>query len=185
MKPLQTRIVCAAVATVALAAVSSRAQNVIVTANLSDASLGGGNFAYTLTINNTGTEAVDALWLGWIPGVFNIANPTSAGNLQGWSSSPVSSSIQYAGNSGNAIAHGGTGTFTFDSTSTPAQFTSHAAGESWIYGINYSPQFGSTANADMQQFFLNVVPEPSTTSLVGLGALGLAGTLRRRLFSRQ
>lgn len=168
------------VAALAASAAAAQAQNVNVsTSTLSDAPLGGGVFAYTLTINNTGTEAVDALWVGWIPGGFFISSPTSAANLQGWSSSPVSSSIQYGGTSGTAIQPGHSGTFTFDSTTTPTQM---AGGDdvSWAYGVNTS-SFGASANADNQQFDAKVVPEPSTIGLLAMGSLGLLGTLRRKI----
>lgn len=156
-----------------------QAQNVVITTStLSDTALGGGEYAYTLTVNNTGTEAVDALWVGWIPGHFYINSPTSTANLQGWNSTPELNSIQYGGDSGDAIQPGHSGTFTFDSTTTPAQM---AAGDdiSWAYGVN-TPSFGSNLNADDQQFSPQAVPEPSTLGLIAIGSLGVPASLRRK-----
>lgn len=171
-------------AILAASAISSQAQNVIVNATLTDVPGTGGVFDYTLTLHNTGSEAVESLWVGWIPGVFDINSPTSLGNNLGWTSNPDSASIQYGGTSGTAIASGGTGVFTFDSTSTPAQFMSHAAGDSTAYGVNAANgQLSFTlSGADTETFNPTVVvtPEPSTFGLVVISSLGLLGTLLRK-----
>src|ERR1700722_6262168 len=88
----------------ALSALSSHAQNVNVTGTLTYVQGAGGVYDYTLTLSNSGPEAVESFWLGWIPGVFDVANPTIVGNTLGWSSSVLSSSIQYGGSTGTALA---------------------------------------------------------------------------------
>src|SRR5271170_6879094 len=101
----------------ALSAISAQAQDVAVTGTLTDVPGGGGVFDYTLTLKNTGSEAVEGLWLGWalssLP-VFNVASPTAAGNNLGWVSPVDGNSTQYGGSpSETTLAPGSTGTFTF------------------------------------------------------------------------
>jgi len=169
-------------AILAASAISSQAQNVVVNGTLSYVPGAGSVFDYTLTIHNTGTEAVESLWVGWIPGVFDINSPTSVGNNLGWSSSADGNSIQYLGTGTTAIASGGTGVFTFDSTSTPAQFMSDAAGDSTAYGVNAANgQLSFTlSGADTETFNPTVVPEPSMAALFGIGAFGLGLARWRR-----
>jgi hypothetical protein len=85
---------------------SSDAQDVAVTGTLTDVQGTGSTFDYTLTLDNTGTEAVQSLWVGWVPGSFNIDAPTSVGNNLGWSSTVDGNSIQYGGTAGSALAAG-------------------------------------------------------------------------------
>lgn len=170
-------------AILAASAISSQAQNVIVNATLTDVPGTGGAFDYTFTLHNTGSEAIESLWIGWVPGVFDINSPTSVGNNRGWGSAADGDSIQYLGTAGTAIASGGTGVFTFDSTSTPAQFMSGAAGDSTAYGVNAANGQLSfvLSGADSETFNPTVVvPEPSTFGLVAISSLGLMGTLRRK-----
>jgi hypothetical protein len=92
----------------------------------------------------------------------------------------VANSIQFGGTPGTAIAGGGgTGIFTFDSTSTPAQFMAGTSGESWAYGVNASP-FGATPGPDNDQFTPTLTPEPSTFGMFAIGSLGLLGAFRRK-----
>ena len=184
MKPKLSliRFSLAVAAALAVSAISSQAQNVNVTATLTDVPAGGGVFDYTFTLHNAGPEAVSSLWIGWIPGVFDISNPSNPGNNLGWSSAvSFGASLQYAG--GTALASGGTGIFTFDSTSTPAQFMSHAAGDSTAYGVNaINGQLSlSLSPPDTETFNPTVVPEPSTFGLLAAGSLGFLGALRRKL----
>lgn len=115
---------------------ATQAGNVNVTGNLTYVQGTGGVYDYTLTFSNSGPESVESLWLGWMIGLFDITSPTDAGNSLGWSSDVDGNSIQYGGTSGTALAAGGTATFTFDSTSTPANFQSGTAGPSVAYGVN-------------------------------------------------
>src|SRR5580698_230905 len=67
-------------------AISGQAQDVNVTGTLTYVQGTGGVYDYTLTLSNAGPEAVESLWLGWTVGVFDIADPTSAGNSLSWRS---------------------------------------------------------------------------------------------------
>ncbi len=186
MKPKLTPIDFSLViaAALAMATFSSQAQNVQVTDSLTAVAAAGGVFDYTLQLNNTGSEAIQSLWLGWVPGSFNIANPTSAGNNLGWTSVLDGSSIQYGGAAGTALAAGHSGTFTFDSTTTPAEFMAQTgqAGQSTAYGVNAANGQLSffLSPPDTEVFALTVTPEPSTFAILALGSLGFLGVLRRK-----
>ena len=177
------RITLAVAAGLAVSAVSSHAQNVNVTGTLTDVPLGGGVYDYTLTLHNVGPEPVTSLWFGWKVGNFNIANPTSPGNLQAWTSTPVSSSVQYGGSPATEIPSGGFGVFTVDSTSTPAQFMAGTSGASVAYGVN-AQQFGIfNTTLDSELFNPSLAPEPSTFSMVAVGSFVFLGALGRKLRS--
>jgi hypothetical protein len=186
MKPKLTPIdfSLAIAAALAMATLSSQAQNVQVTDSLTAVAAAGGVFDYTLQLNNTGGEAIQSLWLGWVPGSFNIANPTSAGNNLGWTSVLDGSSIQYGGTAGTALAAGHSGMFTFDSTTTPAEFMAQTgqAGQSTAYGVNAANGQLSLflSPPDTEVFALTVTPEPSTFAILALGSLGFLGVLRRK-----
>jgi hypothetical protein len=172
-------------AALAASTLSSQAQNVNLTTSLTPVTAAGGVFDYTLTLNNTGPEAIESLWLGWVPGSFNIANPSIAGNNLGWTSILDGNSIQYEGTAGTALAAGHSGTFTFDSTTTPAEFMAQTgqAGDSTAYGVNAANgQLSLTLSPpDTEVFALTtVVPEPSTFAILALGSLVFLGVLRRK-----
>lgn len=189
MKPklIPIRISTAVAVSMAIFTLSSTANaGVTVTGSLTYVPAAGGVYDYTLTLNNTGTEAVESLWLGWIPGSFNIANPSAPGNNLGWSSSLDGPSIQYLGTAGTALAPGASGMFTFDSTTTPAQFQAQTglAGQSTAYGVNaIHGQLSLTLSPpDTETFGLTVVPEPSTLALIAIGSLGFLCFAQRRHF---
>jgi len=165
-----------------LSAICACGQNVEVSGSLTDVAVGGGVFAYTLTLENTGSESIESLWLGWALSsnpVFNVINPTNVGNGLGWASNIDGNSVKYGGSpSETLIATGGTGVFTFDSTSTPAQFMSQAAGQSVVYGTN-ATQFAIEDNSlDSVEFAPVVVPEPCAAGLLCAGLLGFLGMNR-------
>jgi hypothetical protein len=190
LNPLSTRVSLAVAVGLSLSAASGRAQNVLVNSTISDAAAGGGVFDYTMTVKNTGTEAIESLWVGWIPGVFDISSPSNPQNSLGWGNSiSAGASLQYAGTASTALLTGQTGTFTFASTSTPAQFMSHAAGDSTAYGVNAANgQLSfSLSGPDTLTFNPTVAvaaPEPSTFGLLAVGSLGMVGALRRKLLGR-
>ena len=82
------------------------------------------------------------------------------------------------------MAPGHSATFTFDSTTTPAEFMAQTAqaGQSTVYGVNAANGQLSFALSppDTEVIALTVVPEPSTFTLLSLGSLGLLGVLRRK-----
>src|SRR5271170_4712765 len=112
----------------ALSAISGNAQDVNVTGSLTYVQGTGGVFDYTLTLSNSGPESVQALWLGWTVGNFDIASPSNPSSSLGWSASLQGNSIQFG--AGTALASGDSATFTFHSTSTPTQFHAGTAGPS-------------------------------------------------------
>jgi hypothetical protein len=162
------------------AAIDLQAQ-VDATATLSGV-LVGSTYDYTLTVHNTGTLPIEALWYGWIPGFLDLpSTPTTALSASGWSNTVVGTSIQFQGFAGNAIAAGGSGTFTFDSTSTPTAMTTGSnggapTGDSVAYAGTVN---ASAASPDFQPT-LAAVPEPSTFGLIIAGSLGLVATGWRR-----
>ena len=174
------RILPAVAAALIFSALSSRAQDVAVTGLLTDIPAGGGVFDYTLTLQNTGSEAVESLWLGWALSsspIFDIAGPTQAGNNRGWASVVDGNSVQYGGSSSETfLAPAATATCTFESTSTPAEFMSEAAGQSVAYGVDASPFAIEDNSLNSIEFAPSVaaVPEPSAVSLLIMAVLGFS-----------
>jgi hypothetical protein len=173
----------AIVTVLACSVVSSPAQDVLVTGTLTDVPGSLGVFDYTLTLHNTGSEAVQALWLGWTVGNFNIPNPTDAGNNLAWANNLDGDSIQYG--SGTPIASGGTGIFTFDSTASPTQIAAMNGWASVAYGVDATPFAieNTTLHSDEFTPSLGTTPEPSTFSLLVIGALGFSTTFCRKFRS--
>ena len=161
---------------------SSHAQQVAVTATFTDVAGTGGNFDYTVTLANTGTEAIQSFWMGWIPGAFDVASPSAAGNTLGWSSTLDGNSVQYGGTTGTALGLGDSGIFTFDSTTTPTELEDATgnAGASTIYGVDdpnqlsFSLDGANTATFDLVQ----TVPEPSSFSFLAAGLIAFLFVLR-------
>jgi hypothetical protein len=180
---LSKRLSLAVAAGLAASVVSGHAQDVIVTGSLTDVAAGGGVYDYTLTLHNTGTEALQALWLGWTVGNFDIANPSNPSSTLGWSASLSGNSIQFG--PGTPLASGGTTMFAFDSTSTPAQFMAGTAGPSVAYGVDASfsegfPIENTSLHSDEFTPTLTASPEPSTFGLLAVGSLGLWRRLSRK-----
>ena len=177
LNSLRFAIVTAAVS-VGLSAGNVQAQS--ATGTLSGV-LVGSTYDYTLTVNNTGTVPLEGLWYGWIPGVFDLPGTLSSiGSTSGWTGTQDGASIQFQGGSGNAIPVGGTGTFTFDSTATPAQMTTSPADESTIFAGTIGFSGNSPGVSEEFTPTLASVPEPSTVGLIVTGAMGVFVAGRRK-----
>lgn len=178
---ISIRFILALAAGLAASAVSSQAQN--ATASLSGVPATGG-FTYTLTLNNTGATALNSLWYGWTISGNNLPSlPTTAGNNLGWANDLDANSIMWINNTGTALASGQSGSFTFFSTSTPAQMTAGIAGESVAYvnGIDFSQGVAGDSTGIITPSL--VVPEPSSFALLVAGSIGLLATNWRKLRS--
>ena len=166
---------------------SSHAQQVAATATFTDVAGTGGNFDYTVTLANTGTEAIEGFWMGWIPGAFDVASPTAVGNTLGWANDVDGNSVQYKGTSTSALGLGDSATFTFDSTTTPTAIESvmNNSGASTVYGVDDLNQFdtsltGQSANTETFDLTVQSVPEPSSFAFFGVGLIAFLFVLRRK-----
>ncbi len=111
-----------------------------VTATISGVAAGG-SYDYTVTLQNTGTVALNSFWYGWTTGGNNLASdPTTPGNSLGWSNVLSGNSIKWTNSSGTALAAGASATFTFVSSAPPSAITMSPSGESVAYvgGIDFS-----------------------------------------------
>ena len=189
-KTLSSRFVLTVAA--GLAAGSLQAQGTIsATATITETGTSGSEFEYSLYLDNTGGTPINAFWYGWIRGSFELpSNPTSISGPSGWSSSTsLADSVQFANSSGSAIAVGGSGTFTFDSTASPSALTSGMTGgaptgDSVVYSDpSFMSSFDQSDPPNASSPFvptLQTVPEPSTIGLLVTGLAGMSAWLARR-----
>ena len=159
------------------------------TAQISDVPLLGGTFAYTITLENTGTTTIGTFWNAWIPGQDYLAvSPTNIISPTGWSANITNGgsedgfAIQWIASS-NLLQPDDSDTFTFDSTVTPTAMD----GDSVFYPttpVETSFVYSGAPFSDAGDDFVvqpASVPEPSSVPLGILGALGvLAVRLRRK-----
>jgi hypothetical protein len=148
------------------------------TATYTSASLGGGEFQYDLTLNNTGTTTIGTFWFAWIPGMgFLSAPPTSVTSPSGWTESqlPPGMAIQWV--TTTPLAAGGSlSGFQFDSTETPTELMGTASNgdpvtTSFVY-IN--APFGDPGFQFVATPAAAPVPEPSTFALSTILAIAFA-----------
>ncbi len=185
--PLQLtslRIAFAVAAGFTASIVSGRAQS--ASATISGVAAGGGNYDYTITLQNTGSANLNSFWYGWTTSGNNLpSNPTSAANSLGWANNLDGNSIQWVNSTGTALTPGQSGTFNFVSSSTPSAITTLPSGESVAYvgAIDFT-QGNAGSSTPVLSPALQPVPEPSTVSLLVAGVLVLAGSLRFQSVSR-
>ena len=160
---------------------SSHAQS--ATATISGTAVSGG-YDYTIILDNTGSTSLEGFWYAWTDSGNNLAAAASSpGNTLGWGNSVFgSTSIQWQGTSGTALAPGGTGDFTFFSTGTPAAITTSPSGESVAYvtTIQFNQNIPGTSSPVFSPTLVPA-PEPSTTALLGVGVAGLLAMGWRRV----
>ena len=186
LKLTSIRFTLAAAAALAASAASGHAQG--ATATISDVAAGGGNFDYTITLKNTGSISLNALWYGWTLSGNNLpSDPTSAANSLGWANDLDGNSIMWINSSGSALAPGQSGTFSFVSSSSPTAITTSPSGESVAYvgGIEIS-QGVSGVDTPVFSPTLVAAPEPSTLGLLAAGLLVFtAGPIRSLVVARK
>ena len=131
----------------------------------------GSSYNYDITIHNTGTTSIDALWYSWIPGYdFMTVLPTNMSGPAGWTETATRDSSPFLGAgdgysvqyTGGTLAAGATlGGFLFTSTETPAQLAATSpifpvpTGESYVYS-------GAVEQSSFGTLIINPVPEPVT-----------------------
>ena len=166
-----------------------QAQTLSASGQLSDTASGGG-FQYTLTLNNSSasTTNIETFWFSWVPGEdFMAVNPTSIVSPAGWTNqvthvgSGDGFAIQFV-TSTAPLAPGGSLTFTFTSTSSPATMAGdspfHAAnpiGTSFVYS-------GPPLSGVSDEFVVETLPGPSVnpTNLVSLSFSNVMQVCRSR-----
>jgi hypothetical protein len=124
-KNMKTKIFFALIVAAAMAACRLQAQGTLIAAaTITETGTSGSEFMYSLTLTNEGSNPINAFWYGWTVGSFNLPSvPTSLAGPTGWTASALSESVQFGNSTGSAIAPGATGTFTFESTSSPTALT--------------------------------------------------------------
>lgn len=175
----------AVAAGLATSTVSSSGQS--ATATISDVAAGGGNFDYTITLKNTGTQSLNSFWYGWTQSGNNLpSDPTSAANSLGWANDLSGNSIMWENSSGTALGAGQLATFTFVSSSTLSAITTSPSGESVAYvgGIDFSQGQAGDSTA-MFSPSIAPVPEPSSLGLLIVGSFVMAVSFRSLAASRK
>ena len=178
------RLTLALAAGLAVSAVSSQAQ-VNASAQITYASLGGGVYDYTLTLDNTGSSPLQTFWFAWEPTYgydFMTANPTSIVTPSGWTGSVSSYYDYYYGydygiefsTSTSPLAAGQTISFSYDSTMTPTDMGGINSTYGYDVGTSYfstGPDFSGTQGGPIVAEV--VVPEPSSLAFFAAGSFGL------------
>jgi hypothetical protein len=154
---------------------SSHSQSILASGTISGSPdpVVSGDYDYTLTLTALpGSIPINSLWFAWTPGNFYLASaPGSITGGDGWTGSPVSTSIQFV--DGTPISAGNTETFHFVNTDTPTQMANEVGP---AHSVAYSGQFsGSSETIGVQS-----VPEPSVLGLLTVSAFGFGSRLLRR-----
>ena len=183
----RTPILFALLLTPALSLAIHAASPPTATAQISGVSLGGGEFDYTITLEDTGTTTIGTFWNCWVPGQDYMAvSPTNIISPTGWSDSITGGggSDGYAIRcvaSSDLLQPATTGTFQFESTVTPSAMD----GDSIFYPttpVETSFVYSGAPFSDVgDDFIVQSVPEPSTIFLAALGVTGLLCARSRKL----
>jgi hypothetical protein len=121
----------------------------------------GTEYDYTITLENTGTNALNSFWYAWTIDGDNLpSDPTNAANSLGWGNELSGNSIMWINSSGTALAPGASATFTFVSSSPPSVITAPPSGESVAYvgGIDFSQGAPGDSTAAFSPTLVSVPP---------------------------
>jgi hypothetical protein len=139
----------------------------------------GSSFNYTITLQNTGTNALSSLWYGWTPGVFDLPSaPSGAANSLGWANTVDGNSIQWVNSSGTALAPGASTTFTFVSSSSPTAITTSPSGQSVAYvgAIDFTDDKAGDSTAIFSPTLVTAPPVVSNSPPVLTATVNTAGS---------
>jgi hypothetical protein len=176
---------------VAVLAIPTSAQaGILASATVSTTSTSA-PYAYTITLDNTGTTNIGTFWFGWTdtPADYNFlpSSPTVTSMPGGWIA-PVTHGfagdgygIEFYNLTGSAIGAGDSGTFKFTSPDSPATI----AGNAFFPGDKVTTSFvyiGFPQTDPGFEFNAKVAPEPASAALAVTAGSGLlfAWLLRRR-----
>lgn len=148
----------------------------------------GAIWDYTITLDNTGSDALNSFWFGWTTSGNNLpSNPTSGGNSLSWLNKLDNNSIQYENTlGGSALASGDTATFTFVDATAPATLIAGASGESVAFTSD-TIQFNEGDAGESTAVFTPVltVPEPSTLGFLATGLVTMVFKFRKAVALRR
>jgi hypothetical protein len=167
--------------------------SIMASATYTETPIGGGDFRYDLTLNNTGTTTIGTFWFGWIPGAgFLSSDPTSIVDPSGWTDNVTNSNeaIQWVTTSALLAPGSSQSGFEFDSAETPAELlgtvpSGLGAGDPVTTAFVYiaaplaDPGFQLAATPATA-----ATPEPSTLALCVL-MLGIAVLGRKHILKEQ
>ena len=149
------------------------------TGQISNQSLGGGVYDYTILLNNTGTTQLGTFWFSWVPGQnFMPAIPSNISAPSGWQVAITSGpgyGIQFVTVTA-PLAAGQSINFSFDSSVTPAQMAGSAFGSPVGTSFVYT---GVPLSDPGYEFVVQSVPEPSAPGLLLTGWFGWLLVSRR------
>jgi hypothetical protein len=162
------------------ASVTVQARGILAGAQLSGVSLGKGEYAYTLTLDNyaASTSDIGMFWFAWEAGAadFMSSHPASIQTPAAWNATAEGGggddgySIQFVTFT-SPLTPGSSVTFTFDSADSPKVM----AGPAPIYPeyqmLNSQVYSGHAADGLQELFVAQVVPAPGPTNLT----IALAG----------
>jgi hypothetical protein len=167
--------------------------SIMATATYTSTALGGGDYQYDLTLNNTGTSTIGTFWFGWIPGAgFLSAAPTDVVDPTGWTDNITNgnAAIQWVTTSDLLMPGDSISGFKFDSDETPTELlgtvpSGMGAGDPVTTAFVYiaaplaDPGFQLTATPAT-----TATPEPSILALCAL-MIGVALVGRKFILKEQ